>query len=219
MGLEEYKEVVATCAMVSTMGHMLSGTLICKDIYKKGTSKGFDAMPFIGGIGMCIMMLQYALIVKDPIMININLFGILTNAVYMAIYYLYSPEKMNTLSALAKATAFVSLVLGYAQIESKEHIEFRYGVLITALFLILVGSPLMHLGTIIQTKSTEILPFPLIFMGTLVSFQWLIYGFILNDNFVMFQNGVSFTLSLIQLSLFAIYPSTPIDNKEKSKIK
>lgn len=217
MGLEDYKEAVATCAMVSTMGHMLSGTLICKDIYKKGTSKGFDAMPFIGGIGMCVMMLQYALIVKDPIMINVNLFGMTTNTIYMAIYYLYSPNKIDTLTILAKATAFVGLVLGYAQIENEEHIEFRYGVLTTTLFLILVGSPLIHLGKIIQTKSTDILPFPLIFMGTLVSFQWLVYGLILDDSFIIFQNGVGFTLSLAQLSLFAIYPSTPSDKKEKSK--
>lgn len=26
--------------------------LICKDIYRKGSSEGFDSMPFLGGIGM-----------------------------------------------------------------------------------------------------------------------------------------------------------------------
>lgn len=38
---------------------------------------------------------------------------------------------------------------------------------------------------IIKTKNTEILPFPLIFMGTLVSFQWLLYGFIIDNTFIV----------------------------------
>lgn len=40
----------------------------------------------------CILMLQYALIVKDPAMINVNVFGILANTVYMAVYYYFSPQ-------------------------------------------------------------------------------------------------------------------------------
>ncbi|OXU30780.1 hypothetical protein TSAR_008774 [Trichomalopsis sarcophagae] len=217
MGFEDYKDLVGTCAMITTMGQMLSGTLICKDVYKQGTSKGTDPMPFIGGIGMCILMLRYAFVVGDPIMINVNVFGVATNVAYMAVYYLFSPDKLGTLAQLAKATAFVAICLGYAQIEKEEHLEFRYGVLTTGLLLALIASPLIHLGEIIRTKSTAILPFPLILMGTLVSFQWLLYGLIINDAFIIFQNAVGFTLSAAQLSLFAIYPSTPVkvDKKEK----
>lgn len=39
-------------------------------------------------------MLRYAFIVKDPIMINVNLFGAATNVAYMAVYYLFSPDKV-----------------------------------------------------------------------------------------------------------------------------
>lgn len=38
--------------------------------------------------------MRYALIVKDPSMININLFGIVLNVAYMSVYYLYSPDKV-----------------------------------------------------------------------------------------------------------------------------
>lgn len=57
MGLEDYKELVASCASICTMGQMLSGTLICKDIYQKGSSEGFDSMPFLGGVGIKIYLL------------------------------------------------------------------------------------------------------------------------------------------------------------------
>lgn len=213
MGLEDYKELVASCASITTMGHMLSGTLICKDIYRKGSSRGFDPMPFLGGVGMCILMLQYALIVKDPAMINVNVFGILANTVYMAVYYYFSPQMKETIALIGKAVAFVMVILAYAQLENAEKLEFRFGIIVTTLFFFFVGSPLIHIRDIIKTKNTDILPFPLIFMGTFVTFQWLLYGFLISNPFIIFQNTVALILCVAQLSLFVIYPSK---SKDKS---
>lgn len=71
-----------------------------------------------------------------------------------------------------------------------------------------------------ETKSTEGLPFPMIFSGTLVSISWLLYGIIIENGFVIFQNVVVFLLSVVQLSLFVIYPSKPkSDSKKEQKEK
>ncbi|KAG6800640.1 sugar transporter SWEET1 [Apis mellifera caucasica] len=218
MGLEDYKELVASCASICTMGQMLSGTLICKDIYQKGSSEGFDSMPFLGGVGMCILMLQYAWILKDIAMINVNVFGLLTNMAYMAVFYYYSPHTKDILALIGKATTFVMVFLAYAQVESPEKIEFRFGLIVTVLLLLLVAFPLVHLRKIIETKNTDILPFPIIFMGTIVTFLWLLYGLIINNVFIIFQNSVAFVLSLAQLSLFVIYPSKS-KNKESTQKK
>lgn len=207
MGLEDYKEIVASCASICTMAQMSAGTLICKDIYQKGSSRGFDPMPFLGGIGMCILMLQYAWIVRDPAMINVNVFGLLTNTAYMAVYYYYSPHTKDTLALIGKAAVFVAVFLAYAQVEDPEKLEFRFGLIVTGLFFLLIASPLLHIREIIKTKNTDILPFPLIFMGTIVIFLWLLYGIIINNVFIIFQNSVGFVLSVAQLSLFVIYPS------------
>ena len=180
---------------------------LCKDIYKKDSSRGFDPMPFLGGIGMCILMLQYAWIVRDPAMINVNVFGLLTNTAYMAVYYYYSPHRKDTLALMGKAAAFVAAFLVYAQMEDSEKLEFRFGVIVTGLFFLLIASPLLHIKEIIKTKNTDILPFPLIFMGTIVISLWLLYGIIINNVFIIFQNSVGFVLSVAQLSLFVIYPS------------
>ena len=149
-------------------------------------------------------------------MININVFGVLTNTAYMAVYYYYSHHTKDTLALIGKVAAFVMVFLTYAQVENSEKIEFRFGVVVTVLLLLLIASPLVHLGEIIKTKNTDILPFPLIFMGTIVSFQWLLYGLIINNVFVIFQNVVGFTLSVMQLSLFVIFPSK---SKAKASIQ
>ncbi|XP_076625765.1 sugar transporter SWEET1 isoform X1 [Colletes latitarsis] len=217
MGLEDYKEVVGTCASITTMGQMLAGTLICKDIYRKGSSKGVDPMPFLGGIGLCILMLQYAFILKDLTMVNINIFGCLTNTMYMAVYYYFTPNTKDTLALIGKVTAIVVALLAYAQVENSEKIEFRFGLIVTGLLLSLIAAPLVHIGEIVKTKNTDILPFPLILMGTLVSFQWLLYGVIIDNGFVIFQNAVGFFLSVVQLSMFAIFPSKSKANSTSQK--
>ncbi|XP_029177237.1 sugar transporter SWEET1 [Nylanderia fulva] len=201
MVLEQYKEIVGTCAMYTTMAQMLAGTLICKDIYKKGTARGVDPMPFLGGIGLCILMLRYALMLSDSTMINVNVFGLLTNIIYMTVYYYYAPNTREVFNLIFKVTVFVIIFLVYAQVEHPANVEFRFGIVVTVLLLLLIASPLMHLEKVIKTKSTEILPFPLIFMGTMVSFLWLLYGIIINNVFIIFQNAVGFTLSIAQLSL------------------
>lgn len=49
------------------------------------------------------------------------------------------------LVTLQKATAFVAIVWGYTLWEKEEHLEFRYGMLTTVLFLTLIASPLFNL--------------------------------------------------------------------------
>ncbi|XP_014468054.1 PREDICTED: sugar transporter SWEET1-like [Dinoponera quadriceps] len=207
MTLEEYKEIVGSCAMYITMLQMLAGIIICKNIYQQGTSKGVDPMPFLGGIGLCILMLRYAWILDDSAMINVNIFGVVTNTIYMAVYYYYASNTKNVLNLIGKATVFIVIFLIYAQVEHPSNVEFRFGIVVTVLLFLLIAAPLIHLREIIKTKNTEILPFPLILMGTLVSFSWLLYGLIIDNAFVIFQNVVGFTLSIAQLSLFVIFPS------------
>lgn len=74
-------------------------------------------------------------------------------------------------------------------------------------------------GEIIRKKSTEGLPFPIILTGTLVSFLWLLYGIATRINFVILQNGVIFAMSVVQLSLFAIFPATPAKPKNNGNNK
>ncbi|EFN86448.1 RAG1-activating protein 1-like protein [Harpegnathos saltator] len=152
-------------------------------------------------------MLRYAWMLSDPAMINVNVFGIITNTVYMTVYYYYAANTRDVLNLIGKVTVLITVFLVYAQIEHPSNVEFRFGILVTILLLLLIAAPLVHLREIIKTKNTEILPFPLILMGTLVSFSWLLYGFIIDNAFVVVQNAVGFTLNIIQLSLFVIFPS------------
>jgi len=49
-----------------------------------------------------------------------------------------------------------------------------------------------------------------------VTFQWWLYGVIINDGFVAYPNFFCCLLSAIQLSLFLIYPSKSSYGKKNS---
>ncbi|XP_066997602.1 sugar transporter SWEET1 [Anabrus simplex] len=215
MPLEDYKDIVATSASVTTILQFFSGAFICKDIIKQGSTKDVSVMPFLGGTAVGVLMLKYSLILDDPAMTRVNLFGLFLNALYLVCYYIYTHEKGAVLTQLMYSTAFVGVLLGYTAWESPDLIEFRFGMIITILLMLLIASPLFSLGEVIRTKSTATLPFPLILSGTLVTFQWLLYGIIIKNEFIQFQNVVGLVLSVIQLSLFAIYPSKPAQDTKK----
>lgn len=48
--LQPYRNVVSNVASVVTIAQFFSGVLVCKDIYKKNSTKGIASTPFIGGI-------------------------------------------------------------------------------------------------------------------------------------------------------------------------
>lgn len=211
MALEDYKDLVATAASITTIGQFFAPVFICKEIIQKGNTKDVDPMPFIGGMVMSMLMLQHGMILNDPAMIPVNVSGFTLNFIYFVIYYLYSDDKDSLHAKLAKGTAVTAILIGYAQFESEKQVEFRFGIIVTVLMLSLIGAPLLQLGDIIKKKSTKGLPFPLIFSGTIVTFLWLLYGIIIKNVFIQFQNVVGFLLCAIQLSLFAIYPNSSED--------
>lgn len=218
MALEDYKEIVGSAAGVVTILQCFAPAFLCKDIVKQGSTKGVDPLPFIGGTAMCILMLQHGIILNDPAMIPVNIFGIALNISYFICYYYYCPDRNALMSSVSKAVALVAVLLAYANWESKENVEFRFGMIVTALMLILIGAPLKSLGEIIKTKDTSSLPFPLIVSGSLVTSLWFLYGICIHNVFLQIQNMVALSLCLVQLSLFFIFPSRPTA-QEKNKTK
>ncbi|CAK1582317.1 unnamed protein product [Parnassius mnemosyne] len=208
--LQPYKEIVGSVAGIVTVAQMFSGSFICYDIYKQGNTRGIGIAPFLGGIVMSLLNLKYGFILRDDMMIQVNFVGLGINLLYVLIYFNYTTEKVKVWAKMGLAGAFTAALLGYAEMEDPKLIENRFGTIITAFMFYLIASPLFSLGEIIKNKSTEGLPFPIIFSGSIVTFMWLLYGIILKNKFLIMQNLVALVLCAIQLSLFVIYPSKPV---------
>lgn len=133
-----------------------------------------------------ILSLKLGTLMGDEAMIKVNVIGFAINVVFMLIFYWYAsaPFKSKIWSKIGVAVTFTMGCLAYANFEDPAKIEFRFGMLITVMLIVLVGMPLLSLGKIIETKSTEGLPFPLILSGTIVAGAWTAYGISIRNEVV-----------------------------------
>merc|ERR1712154_189056 len=85
-----------------------------------------------------------------------------------------------------------------------------YSILLT---IVMASSPLAVMGTVIRQKSTESMPFIISFAMFMNSLAWLLYGwFVVIDYNIWIPNVWGLAASIIQLSLFVIYPSKKKEN-------
>uniref|UniRef100_A0A8W7PYJ2 Sugar transporter SWEET1 n=2 Tax=gambiae species complex TaxID=44542 RepID=A0A8W7PYJ2_ANOCL len=196
VALQPYKDTVGLTAAIVTVVQFFSGVLALNAIRRQGNTRGFSALPFLGGTVFCLLNIQFGQMLRDDGMIRVNFIGLALNLLYVCGFYLYTegPAKTAVWGQIGLAGALTAGVLSYVQYEDPQLVEFRFGLILTGLLWTL-------------KKSTEGLPFPIIFLGAVVSFAWLLYGIILRSNFLVVQNLMALALSAVQLSLFIIFPS------------
>ncbi|XP_014254169.1 sugar transporter SWEET1 [Cimex lectularius] len=218
MGLADYKELVGSAAGFCTVAQIFAPVFICKDIVKQGNTENVTPSPFIGGLGMSLVVLKYGHILNDATITSVNLFGFVLNILYLSLFYYYTNEREQLLKNTIKILLGVGAIYGYTVAEfSPTRLEFNYGIIITVLMLFHIATPLLDLKTIIANKDTGSLPFPMIFSGAVVTFLWLLYGIIIENAFIQFQNVIAFSLLAFQLLLFLIYPPQYKAEKETKK--
>ncbi|XP_065206594.1 sugar transporter SWEET1-like [Planococcus citri] len=220
MSLHEYKDFVGTLAGICTILQFFSPAFMCLDFIKAGSTENADVMPFIGGLVLSILFVQNAILIKDNIMLYVNAFALVLGVIYLVLYFFYTKNKVKFYLKLSKAAIFIAVIIGYAQRESKDVVQFRFGLIVTFILLALIASPLISVNEIIKTKNTSGLPIPLILSGTVVSFLWFLYGVIIGDLFVQVQNVTAFFLNAFQLGLLGYCKlSKPVKSASVKKSK
>ncbi|XP_044734441.1 sugar transporter SWEET1 [Chrysoperla carnea] len=214
--LQPYKDVVGLVASVLTIGQFFSGVLICKEIYDAKSTQGKSAMPFIGGTVLGIIMLQYSLILDDINMLRVNIAGILLNIFYMTCFYLYCEnKKKDVIKPLLIGLGIATAVYFYIKIEDPQLIEYRLGLFVTIALMGLIASPLFNVAEIIKKRNAETMPMPIIFSGTVVTIMWTLYGIILKNEFMLFQNMIGIVLSALQILLYIFFRGGVKEDKKK----
>ncbi|XP_017305055.1 uncharacterized protein LOC103524346 [Diaphorina citri] len=95
MALEDYKDIVATACRVTTMAQAFSPVFMLLEVVKEGHTHNVDSTPFVGGLVMCTLALKHGLIMNDPVMLQVNMFTIVLNIIYFAVFYFYTVNKVR----------------------------------------------------------------------------------------------------------------------------
>jgi len=205
------KTVLSLTATASTLCQFLTGVPICQKVRTQGEAGDVSGLPFAVGCLGCSLWLKYGLLIEDGAMISVNLSGLVLQAMYLAYYYRFCVGSVS-LSAVRRqiltVVALVSAVYWYLDVyeADRQLAQYRLGCVAAASSIGFTAAPLVSLAEVIRSKSTEVLPLPMIAATFVVMLQWCLYGVLIDDAFVQVPNLVGTFISGFQLLLFLVYP-------------
>jgi len=210
MNKEEFKNVLAVTASISTILQFLAGTLICQKIVQKKSTGDISSLPFVCGFLSTSLWLRYGFLIQEHSLILVNTVGATLHFAYVVTFYMYSIKKSIILRQFFGCLLALLLILAYSVYEGNKDVAMKYvGFLCCIMTIMFFAAPLASLMHVMKVKSAESLPFPIILMTFIVSTQWFLYGILLHDRFIQVPNLLGCALSAFQLSLFCMYPKSP----------
>jgi len=209
MDYDSFLTVLSVTATSSTFALFLCGLQICSRIRARGSTDGTGVAPFLLTSISCVCWLGYGILRDDSTIIFVNGVGLAVQSMYLAYYYFKTrlKNRLNKLIIIELISGFLTVWLLQSEYPHDEKLNLL-GMICMVLNIATIAAPLMDVGQVIRTRSTESLPFLLCMANMAVSVQWLLYGFLTDDFYMKIPNTVGTILSAVQLSLFVIYPSS-----------
>jgi uncharacterized protein with PQ loop repeat len=174
-----------------------------KIVEDKSVNK-LSALPFVALLTNCIVWTLYGILKKDLTVLVPNFTGTVAGLFGTLCFHKFctvAPTKLYTLSTSIVALAAIFLFRGDAT---------SIGLIGCALAVVLSGSPLATVTTVVREKSTAALPFLNSFTTWLNAFTWLLYGILIAHDIMIYgPNFLGFVLSSMQMLLFAVYGMPP----------
>ncbi|GLT39956.1 hypothetical protein SLA2020_141210 [Shorea laevis] len=179
-------------------------------IWKKKSTEGFHSVPYLTGLFSAMLWIYYALLKADAfLLITINAFGCVIEAIYIAFYITYAPRKERiftlTLLLLLNFVGFCSILLLSHFLTKASMRVHVLGWICMVFSLIVFVAPLSIMRLVIRTKSVEYMPFNLSLYLTVSAVVWLFYGIFLKDLYVTIPNILGVIFGLLQMVLYAVY--------------
>jgi len=152
---------------------------------------------------------MYGILKNENTVIQVNVVGLTLQLLYVVYYHSYCTAKsainVQMLIGLVFGIlgAFHNMYSGFPDDKLIDHT----GTICLLLNVLNFAAPLVTLREVINRQNTESLSLSLCLANLLVSGQWLLYGILIDDIYMKIPNFLGFILTLVQLSLFAIYPA------------
>ncbi|CAA21014.3 Sugar transporter SWEET [Caenorhabditis elegans] len=198
-------------ALSSTVAFFLCGLQICHRIKTRGSSEGTSPAPFLLSFLSCGLFIQYGLLKDDDVITYCNGIGCFLQACYLMYFYYMTRNRRFLNKVISIELGIIGIVVYWVAHSTNSHLTKTTYVGNYCIFLNIcsVAAPLFDIGKVVRNKSSESLPLPLCVACFVVCLQWMFYGYIVDDIVILVPNVIATVISILQLSLFIIYPGAP----------
>ncbi|KAL4273631.1 hypothetical protein GQ457_13G024480 [Hibiscus cannabinus] len=186
-------------------------------IVKHKSTEDFQSLPYVCTLLNSSLWTYYGMSKPGGLLVaTVNGFGIFVEAVYVALFLVYAPRNTRVKTGILVGildVGFVAAAIAVTQLalEGETRIG-AIGLMGSGLNIIMYGSPLAAMKTVVRTKRVEYMPFSLSFFLFLNGGIWAFYAFLVHDFFLGVPNGIGFLLGTAQLLLYAIYKNAKPSN-------
>ncbi|KAI3448551.1 hypothetical protein Pfo_005216 [Paulownia fortunei] len=197
-------------------------------IVKNGSTEEFESLPYVCTLLNSSLWTYYGITKPGSYLVaTVNGFGVVVEIIYVALFLLFAPPSKRAKTAIMFAVLNVGFLaaavsLTYLLLHGEMRID-AVGFMSSGLNIIMYGSPLAAMKTVVTRKSVEYMPFLLSFFLFLNGGVWTFYAVLVQDWFLGVPNGIGFVLGTLQLVLYAIYTNyksskrLPADFEEKRR--
>ncbi|KAL8457744.1 hypothetical protein ACS0TY_035564 [Phlomoides rotata] len=184
-------------------------------IHKEKSVLQFKSDPYVITIFNCMLWMLYGMPFVHPdslLVITINGAGVVIEAIYITIFFIYSDSAKRrklslTLAMEALAMLIVTIITLVFLHGTKSRSAF-VGILCIIMNIAMYGSPLTVMSRVIKTKSVKYMPLPLSLANLANGIVWSIYALIKFDPFILIPNGLGCFSGVLQLVLYGTYYKT-----------
>ena len=218
---EDCREVVVavlhTAGPFFFMGMQISSLQTAFRISRNNSVGDLSPIPFLSLLMNGSVWLIYGGVKADLTICVPNFTAVVVGAVCVFLYHANSRDKVST---IFYAVVF-SVILSSIYLGSISDLT-SLGLIGVFLSILLMGSPLSTVATVIREKKTDSMPFATSVTTFLNCFAWTSYGYMVaHDTMLWLPSFIGLILAIFQLLLFVIYglPSTSIPEIEFSPPK
>lgn len=222
MASDAAQQTINVLATIATVCIFLSMIPAIWALHKKRNTQGVNFYPLAAMFGQSMGWVLYGWASHAFWPVGaVNLVGAVLGFIFSGVFILHEKEYRSryTTCFIAVFALVIALLLYRVLGTQTDHtISLVLGYFANAGAIIMFGSPLMLLGTVVKTRSAEMIATPMAIAGLVNGSLWTAYGAMEDDLFVLVPNCASAILCLCQLVLVMIYgcnraPKTA-DNQE-----
>ncbi|KAJ3691819.1 hypothetical protein LUZ61_000090 [Rhynchospora tenuis] len=194
-------------------------------IIQSRSTGDFEPTPYVVTLLNSSFWVYYGLTKPDAFLVaTVNGVGVVLEAIYVFLFLLYANPSQRMKAALlvggldVGAFGAVFLVTWFGIHDESARIGV-IGTIGAFLNILMYGSPLAAVKTVINTKSVEFMPFFLSLFLFLNGGVWTAYAILAKDVFLGIPNGMGFFLGLIQLVIYMIYMNSKASTNSNETIE
>jgi len=172
-----------------------------------------NGVPFIFMFFQCVLWVSYAFFIKDIAIVPVNAVGALFAIYYTLVFYgalrdRGSRSRIEIGAGVAVLVPSTLATICYFWINDVDLRKTIFGIACNIVCVIFMASPLSTLATVIREKDSKSLTWSLtaaiIFNGTV----WMIYGWHVDNMYILAPNALATTMGIIQLLLKICFPAS-----------